>query len=101
MRAGRARRAGGRGARLAAGAGIALATASILMLRLPAGAQEASDVGALSGTLKRVKEARAITLGYRESSLSRCVVGAVLAHRKTKSGGSAWPRTTVNSRRPI
>ena len=100
MRAGRARRAGGRGARMAAAA-LALATASILMLWLPAGAQEASDVGALSGTLKRVKEARAITLGYRESSLSRCVVGAVLAHRKTKSGGSAWPRTTVNSRRPI
>ena len=69
MGAGRACRAGGRGASMAAGAGIALATASILMLRLPAGAQEASDVGALSGTLKRIKEAHAITLGYRESSL--------------------------------
>jgi glutamate/aspartate transport system substrate-binding protein len=36
---------------------------------LPAHAQEAVDVGALAGTLKKVKETGAITLGYRESSL--------------------------------
>jgi len=36
---------------------------------LPAPAQEASDVEVLSGTLKRVKQSGAITLGYRESSL--------------------------------
>jgi hypothetical protein len=77
MRAERARRAGGRGARMAVGAAIALNAASMLALcfalafalSLPADAQEASDVGALSGTLKRVKQAGAITLGYRESSL--------------------------------
>jgi glutamate/aspartate transport system substrate-binding protein len=32
-------------------------------------AQEAADVGALSGTLKKVKETGTVTLGYRESSL--------------------------------
>ena len=32
-------------------------------------AQEAADVGMLAGTLKKVKETGAITLGYRESSL--------------------------------
>jgi glutamate/aspartate transport system substrate-binding protein len=63
MRAERARRAGGRGARMAVGVALALA------LSPPADAQDASDVGALSGTLKRVKQAGAITLGYRESSL--------------------------------
>ena len=69
MRAQRARRAGGRGARMAVGAAVALTTASMLALCLPIDAQEASDVGALSGTLKRVKQAGTITLGYRESSL--------------------------------
>ena len=32
-------------------------------------AQEAADVGALSGTLKKVKETGTVSLGYRESSL--------------------------------
>jgi glutamate/aspartate transport system substrate-binding protein len=51
------------------------ATALVLALALTAGAavaaqgQEAVDVGALSGTLKKVKETGSITLGYRESSL--------------------------------
>src|SRR5215467_4153412 len=48
---------------------IVLAAASILILAAPANAQEAADVGALSGTLKKVKDAGTITLGYRESSL--------------------------------
>src|SRR5271166_4655753 len=41
-------------------------------LALPAVAQDASQgtsVGALSGTLKKIKETGTITLGYRESSL--------------------------------
>jgi glutamate/aspartate transport system substrate-binding protein len=49
--------------------GIAAAVAIGTLLSLPAHAQEAVDVAALSGTLKRVKTAGAITLGYRESSL--------------------------------
>ncbi len=69
MRAERGRRAGGRGARMAVGVAVALTTASMLALCPPAVAQEASDVGALSGTLKRIKQAGAVTLGYRESSL--------------------------------
>jgi glutamate/aspartate transport system substrate-binding protein len=69
MRTPRARRAGGRGARMAVGVAVALTTASMLAICPPAAAQEASDVGALSGTLKRVKQTGAITLGYRESSL--------------------------------
>jgi hypothetical protein len=69
MRTPRARRAGGRGARMAVGVAVALTTASMLAICSPAAAQEASDVGALSGTLKRVKQTGAITLGYRESSL--------------------------------
>jgi glutamate/aspartate transport system substrate-binding protein len=40
---------------------------AVACLRAPA--QEASDVEALSGTLKRVKQSGVITLGYRESSL--------------------------------
>jgi glutamate/aspartate transport system substrate-binding protein len=69
MRAIHARASGAGEARLRTGVGIGLAVASLLALCLPANAQEASDVGALSGTLKRVKSAGAITLGYRESSL--------------------------------
>ena len=69
MRAQRARRAVGRGACMAVGAAVALTTASMLALCLPVDAQEASDVGALSGTLKRVKQAGTITLGHRASSL--------------------------------
>jgi glutamate/aspartate transport system substrate-binding protein len=51
------------------GLGLLSAVTCVLILSLPANAQEASDVGALSGTLKRVKDAAAITLGYREASL--------------------------------
>ena len=40
-----------------------------LFLVVCAGAQESANVGALSGTLKKVKDTGAITLGYRESSL--------------------------------
>jgi glutamate/aspartate transport system substrate-binding protein len=40
-----------------------------LALALPAHAQEAADIAALAGTLKKVKDTGAITLGYRESSL--------------------------------
>jgi hypothetical protein len=48
---------------------IVFAAASFLILAAPADAQEATNVGALSGTLKRVKDTGTITLGYRESSL--------------------------------
>ena len=42
--------------------------AFILILAAPANPQEAANVGALSGTLKKVKDTGTITLGYRESS---------------------------------
>jgi glutamate/aspartate transport system substrate-binding protein len=45
--------------------GITLA----LLLVAPGASQESVDVGALSGTLKKVKDTGTITLGYRESSL--------------------------------
>jgi glutamate/aspartate transport system substrate-binding protein len=48
---------------------IVFAAASILILATPANAQESANVGALSGTLKKVKDTGTITLGYRESSL--------------------------------
>ena len=49
---------------------IAVAAASVLMLASPCSAQEAAgELGALSGTLKKVKDTGTITLGYRESSL--------------------------------
>src|SRR6516164_980465 len=41
----------------------------VLFLVVCAGAQESANVGALSGTLKKVKDTGAIILGYRESSL--------------------------------
>jgi glutamate/aspartate transport system substrate-binding protein len=69
MRAIRASAGTAREVRLLTGLGIGLAVASLVALCLPANAQEASDVGALSGTLKRVKGTGAITFGYRESSL--------------------------------
>jgi glutamate/aspartate transport system substrate-binding protein len=59
----------------AAGAGgipslaAAALAAALLLLAAPAAGQEAADVEALSGTLKKVKAAGTITLGYRESSL--------------------------------
>jgi glutamate/aspartate transport system substrate-binding protein len=65
----RRQRAHGAGSRARAAIAVALISGSILGFCLPADAQEASDVGALSGTLKRVKQTGAITLGYRESSL--------------------------------
>jgi glutamate/aspartate transport system substrate-binding protein len=49
--------------------GIVVALAFVAILGVTANAQEASNVGALSGTLKKVKETGTITLGYRESSL--------------------------------
>jgi len=49
--------------------GIVFAAASILILAAPANAQEAANVGALSGTLKKIKDTGTIALGYRESSL--------------------------------
>jgi glutamate/aspartate transport system substrate-binding protein len=48
---------------------IVLAAASLLILAAAATAQEATNVGALSGTLKKVRDSGTITLGYRESSL--------------------------------
>jgi glutamate/aspartate transport system substrate-binding protein len=49
-------------------AGATLVASSALSA-MPVAAQEAVDVGALSGTLKKVKDTGTITLGYRESSL--------------------------------
>jgi glutamate/aspartate transport system substrate-binding protein len=46
-----------------------IAAASILVLATAANAQESANVGALSGTLKKIKDTGTITLGYRESSL--------------------------------
>ncbi len=43
--------------------------ASLAAYGMPAAAQEAARVAALSGTLKKVKDTGTITLGYRESSL--------------------------------
>jgi len=48
---------------------IVLAAAAIVMFAAPANAQEAANVGAVSGTLKKVKSTGTIRLGYRESSL--------------------------------
>jgi glutamate/aspartate transport system substrate-binding protein len=48
---------------------IVFTAALVLVLAAPANAQEAANVGALSGTLKKVKDTGTITLGYRESSL--------------------------------
>src|SRR5262244_3755105 len=47
---------------------VALAAAAAVA-NLPAAAQEAANVVALSGTLKKIKDSGTITLGYRESSL--------------------------------
>jgi len=43
--------------------------ASLAACSMPAGAQEAARVAALSGTLKKIKDSGTVTLGYRESSL--------------------------------
>jgi glutamate/aspartate transport system substrate-binding protein len=55
---------------IAAGAGVIIVAAALAgVFGTAARAQEASNVTALSGTLKKVKDTGAITLGYRESSL--------------------------------
>src|SRR5262249_59614787 len=48
---------------------IVFSAASILILTASVNAQEAANVGALSGTLKKIKDTGTIALGYRESSL--------------------------------
>jgi ABC-type amino acid transport substrate-binding protein len=48
---------------------IVFAAAPILILAALANTQESANVGALSGTLKKVKDTGTITLGYRENSL--------------------------------
>jgi ABC-type amino acid transport substrate-binding protein len=69
MRASQATRKAADGPRVPGWAGVVFAAASILIFALPASTQEAANVGALSGTLKKVKDTSTITLGYRESSL--------------------------------
>src|SRR5215467_11714275 len=62
--------AGGAGAHGASPQAVAaLAAALLLIFAAPAPAQEAANLGKLSGTLKKVKDSGTITLGYRESSL--------------------------------
>jgi glutamate/aspartate transport system substrate-binding protein len=48
---------------------IVFSAASLLVLAASADGQEAANVGALSGTLKKIKDSGTIALGYRESSL--------------------------------
>jgi glutamate/aspartate transport system substrate-binding protein len=48
---------------------IFFSVASLLVLAASANGQEAANVGALSGTLKKIKDSGTIVLGYRESSL--------------------------------
>ena len=48
---------------------IFFSAASLLVLAASANGQEAANVGALSGTLKKSKDSGTIALGYRESSL--------------------------------
>ena len=48
---------------------IVLIAAPIIILAATANTQEAANVGARSGTLKKIKDTGTITLGYRESSL--------------------------------
>jgi glutamate/aspartate transport system substrate-binding protein len=61
--------AGAPGVAFAAAFALILTLILILLLTLSSGAQEAANVGTLSGTLKKVKDSGTITLGYRESSL--------------------------------
>jgi glutamate/aspartate transport system substrate-binding protein len=60
---------GAPGVAFAAAFALILTLILILLLTLSSGAQEAANVGTLSGTLKKVKDTGTITLGYRESSL--------------------------------
>ena len=69
MRARYARRETGDAGGALGWAKIVIAAASILAPTAPANAQESANVGALSGTLKKIKDTGTITLGYRESSL--------------------------------
>ena len=69
MRASQATRKAADGPRVLGWAAAVFAAASILIFALPANTQEAANVGALSGTLKKVKDTGTIALGYRESSL--------------------------------
>ena len=69
MRAGHARRETADARSILGWPRIVFAAASILVLAAPANAQEAANVGALSGTLKKIKDTGTIALGYRESSL--------------------------------
>jgi len=48
---------------------MVFSAASLLVLAASADGQEAANVGALSGTLKKIKDSGTIALGYRESSL--------------------------------
>jgi len=48
---------------------VIFVAACLLVTAVPATAQEAANLAALSGTLKKVKRTGTITLGYRESSL--------------------------------
>jgi ABC-type amino acid transport substrate-binding protein len=68
MRASQATRKAG-GPHVLGWPGVVFAAASILIFALPANTQEEANVGALSGTLKKVKDTGTIALGYRESSL--------------------------------
>src|SRR5262245_30418861 len=52
--------------RLVTGAALA---AALAFAAGPAAAQDAVNVGALSGTLKKIRDSGTITLGHRESSL--------------------------------
>src|SRR5262249_46487023 len=49
--------------------GFATGRAWEILFVIPAIGQESTNVGVLSGTLKKVKDTGTITLGYRESSL--------------------------------
>ena len=69
MRATHARKAIARAAGVRGWPTIVFAAASILIFATAAKAQEAANVGALSGTLKKIKDSGTIALGYRESSL--------------------------------
>jgi ABC-type amino acid transport substrate-binding protein len=88
---------------------IVFVAASILILVAPANAQESANVGALSGTLKKIKDTGTITLGYRESSLPFSYLNRrqqpigysidlcreiVEDARDASCGGACWPWVT-------
>ncbi len=53
----------------AAGRGLVCAAAALFLAGASASAQDATSIGALSGTLQKVRATGTVTLGYRESSL--------------------------------